>query len=67
MSDRDNGHTLTELQEARADLDATRRELNRLQKLVLAQTSVTCMGQRYWPDWVNRYFNSVGVMPKEGE
>jgi hypothetical protein len=67
MSDRDTSHTLTELQEARSDLDATRRELNRLQKLVLAQTSVTCMGQRYWPDWVNRYFNSVGPLPKESE
>jgi hypothetical protein len=67
MSDRDASHLVSELQEARADLDAARRELTRLQKLVLEQTSVTCRGQRYWPDWVNRYFNSVGVMPKEGE
>jgi hypothetical protein len=67
MSDRDTSHTMDELREARSDLDATRRELKRLQKLVLAQTSVTCRGQRYWPDWVNQYFESIGTLPKESE
>jgi hypothetical protein len=63
MSDRDASHLVSELQTARADLDAARRELTRLQKLVLEQTGVTCMGQRYWPDWVNQYFESIGPLP----
>jgi len=65
MSDRDASHTLEELREARADLDAARRELSRLQKLVLSHTSVTCRGQRYWPDWVNQYFESIGPLPED--
>ena len=64
MSDREASHLVSELQTARSDLDAARRELSRLQRLVLAQTSVTCRGQRYWPDWVNRYFESVGPLPE---
>jgi len=66
MSDRDASHLVLELQEARHEVDKLRLELNRLQKLVLSQTSVTCRGQRYWPDWVNQYFESIGSLPGGG-
>jgi hypothetical protein len=59
MSDRDAEHTLTELQEARAEVDLLRLEVIKLRQLILDKTSVTCHGQRYWPEWVNKYFEST--------
>ena len=42
------------------EVDRLRLEIARLRRLVLEQTGVTCNGQRYWPEWVNEYFGSVG-------
>jgi hypothetical protein len=66
MSDRDADHTLSELQEARAEVDRLRSDLARLRWLILKQTSVTCNTQKYWPEWVNKYFDSIGPLPKGG-
>jgi hypothetical protein len=41
MADRDSDHMLSELQEARAEVDRLRSDLARLRLLVLQQTSVT--------------------------
>jgi len=60
MSDRDADHMLSELQEARAEVDRLRSDLAGLRLLVLQQTSVTSRGERYWPEWVNKYFDSIG-------
>ena len=61
MSDRDAEHLLNELQEARAEVDLLRLEVIKLRQLILEQTSVTCHGQIYWPEWVNKYFESIDL------
>ena len=63
MSDRDNEHTLSELQVALAKVDKLHSDLVRLRWLILEQTSVTCNTQKYWPEWVNKYFDSIGPLP----
>jgi hypothetical protein len=51
MSDRDSDHVLSELQQARAEVD-------RLRRLIRENTLVVVHGQAYWPDWVT---NEIGV------
>jgi hypothetical protein len=38
------------------EIQELRSDLARLRLLVLQQTSVTLRGERYWPEWVNKYF-----------
>jgi hypothetical protein len=42
------------------EIQELRSDLARLRLLVLQQTSVTSRGERYWPEWVNKYFDSIG-------
>ena len=42
------------------EIQELRSDLARLRLLVLQQTSVTARGERYWPEWVNKYFDSIG-------
>ena len=42
------------------EIQELRSDLARLRLLVLQQTSVTSRGDRYWPEWVNKYFYSIG-------
>ncbi len=51
MSDQNADHTLSELQEARAEVD-------RLRRLIRENTLVVVHGQAYWPEWVT---NEIGV------
>jgi hypothetical protein len=68
MSDRDASHLVSELQEARAEID-------RLRRLIRNQTGVIVQGQTFWPDWVmdelgpdqTRPGGAIGPLPKEGE
>ena len=45
MADRDSDHMLTELQEARAEVD-------RLRRLIREQTAVMVRGHTFYPGWV---------------
>lgn len=47
-------------------LQEARLEITKLRQLILEQTSVTCHGQKYWPEWVNKYFESIDSLPSEG-
>jgi hypothetical protein len=68
MSDRDASHLVSELQEARAEID-------RLRRLIRNQTGVIVQGQTFWPDWVmdelgpdqTRPGGTIGPLPKESE
>lgn len=61
MSDKNADHTLSELQEARAEVD-------RLRRLIREQTGVMVQGQTFWPDWVMQElgWRPIGPMPGEG-
>jgi hypothetical protein len=61
MADQDANHMLVELQEARGEIDLLRLEVIKLRHLILEQTSVTCHGQKYWPEWVNNYFEFTAL------
>jgi hypothetical protein len=56
MSDRDNGHTLAELQAARAEID-------RLRRLIRDSTAVDVLGKTYWPEWVTKELGPIGPLP----
>lgn len=56
MADRDSDHILSELQEARAEVD-------RLRRLIREQTGVTIQGRTYWPVWVNTELGQSGPQP----
>lgn len=59
MSDRDADHTLSELQEARA-------EVGRLRRLIREQTGVMVQGQTFWPDWVMQELGPDQTRPGGG-
>ena len=56
MADRDSDHILTELQEARAEVD-------RLRRLIRDQTGVMVQGRTYWPERVNTELGQSGPQP----
>jgi len=56
MSDKNADHTLSELQEARAEVD-------RLRRLIRNQTGVMVQGQTFWPDWVMNELGPDQTMP----
>ena len=56
MADRDSDHMLSELQEARAEVD-------RLRRLIRDQTGVIVQGRTYWPEWVNVELGQSGPQP----
>lgn len=58
MADRENAHTLSELQDARHELD-------RLRRLVIRETAVDVRGKLYYPSWVVKEFGLA--LPENGE
>jgi hypothetical protein len=44
-----------------AEIDRLRKELCTLRQLVIEETKVTTKGEKYWPEWVNKYFDSCGM------
>ena len=56
MADRDSDHILSELQEARAEVD-------RLRRLIRDQTGVMVQGRTYWPEWVCAELGQSGPQP----
>lgn len=59
MSDKNADHTLSELQEARAEVD-------RLRRLIREQTGVMVQGQTFWPDWVMQELGPDQTRPGGG-
>ncbi len=54
------------MSDSEKQLQEARLEITKLRHLILEQTSITCRGQKYWPEWVNKYFESIDSLPSEG-
>jgi len=47
------------------ELLAANSEIARLRRLVLDNTRIKSDGKFYWPNWVDKYFESIGPLPGE--